>query len=415
MDAIADNTTARYSQSREKNWADYLLIAGLIIYAFASTFSIAASQIGLGLALIAFVALYRDGKASFKPTSFSGPYAFLVLTAIMAVFRAEYHVRALVEVKSFLVIFSFYLVYWPDTLSDQRTRILNIYLFSAALIAAFSCAHSYIFMRLGDHAQGFFSTSITFGECQALATLALIHKLVNSRHSPGTKLMWLLALTVTMTSLILSFTRGAWMGFAAGFAVLFVGFPRRLLPIVAVSILSFAIALHFSPYMRERISGFDVSKILTTADKSFNQNFESIAIMSSFHRLYIWQRGFTMLKDNHAFGIGAKNMKYHYYRLSTDYERENNLVWSHQHNNFMQMLLSYGFIGLIAFLYFIISLVKFTMTGTGNAQYGALAIFVCFLTFGLTEHSWGDEEVIMMTFFLTGLMICSTEEKASQG
>ncbi|PKL49723.1 MAG: hypothetical protein CVV42_05140 [Candidatus Riflebacteria bacterium HGW-Riflebacteria-2] len=414
MNSITDNATVTPLSVQQNNWADRLLMAGLMLYAFSSTFSIAASQTGLSLALIAFISLYRNGKVNFKPTSFAGPYAFLVLAGILAVFRAEYSVRALSEIKSFLVIFALYLIYWPDTIADRRSLVLNTYLLSASLIAAYSCAHSYIFMRLGDHAHGFFSTSITFGECQALAALALIHKLVAEHQDKGKKLFWMLALIMTMASMLLSFTRGAWMGFIAGFAVLFVGFPRRLLPIVIVSILSIALAINFSPYLRERVSGFDLSRILSTADKSFEQNFESVAIMSSFHRLYIWQRGYVMLGENNVFGIGAKNMKYSYRRLASEFERENNLIWSHQHNNFMQMLLSYGFIGLIAFFYFILSLGKFALSATDNNKYGALAILACFLTFGLTEHSWGDEEVIMMAFFLTGLMLSSTAKNESQ-
>jgi hypothetical protein len=42
---------------------------------------------------------------------------------------------------------------------------------------------------------------------------------------------------------------------------------------------------------------------------------------------------------------------------------------------------------------------------------GAAAIFVCFIVTGFTEHSWGDEEVIMMAFFLSGLLMNSHEEK----
>jgi hypothetical protein len=47
-----------------------------------------------------------------------------------------------------------------------------------------------------------------------------------------------------------------------------------------------------------------------------------------------------------------------------------------------------------------------------SARTGAFAIFVCFLTFGLTEHAWGDEEVGMMAFFLTGLLLSYPSEQA---
>jgi len=414
MSTTAENVAAETLQPSDKSWADRLFIAGLIIYAFSCTFSIAASQIALGLSFIAFMSLYLNGKAQIRPESFTSPFAFLVLTSILAVFRAELPLRAGTEVKSFLVILVLCLIWWRSTDAKQQKKIISVYLFSATGVAAYSVIHALLYMKTGNHSQGFFSTSITFGECQALAALMLTHQIVTRCKRRRTLLLMLIALVIIIASLLLSFTRGAWLGFITGFVVLFVGYPRRLLPIVIMSAVILSIAAYSSPYLQERIAGFDLSRILATTNKSFDQNFESVAVMSGFHRLYIWQRGFSMLGENSVFGIGAKNMKHHYNLLANDFEREQNIIWSHQHNNFMHMMLSYGFIGIIAFFYFIIRLFRFTLAESGGINFGAIAMLACFFTFGLTEHAWGDEEVIMLAFFLTGLLLNSSQEKAIQ-
>lgn len=405
----------------EKNWADRLFIAGLGIYAFSCSFSIAASQIGLSLALIAFIALYRAGKVTIKATGFDQPYAFLVLAGILATFRAELPQRALSELKSFLLIFCFYLAYWPDMSSKLKDALVWLYFASASIVATLTCAKSFTLSPEGAHAQGFFSTSLTFGECQALAALTMVYFIVSKSHSLKAKLLLLTALTSTVTALILSFTRGAWIGFVVGLLVLATGFPRKILPLILLCCLLTVGITVTSPLMRERLAGLDITRTLATADKNPDQKFESVAAMSSYHRLYIWQRGYLMLAGNSAFGIGAKNIKHHYNLLANDYEHKNGLIWSHQHNNFMQMLVIYGPLGLIAFFYFIITMFKFIGICCNNSsatnykiKLGSSAVFLCFLVFGLTEHAWGDEEVGMMAFFLTGLLLSQHRKTESQ-
>jgi len=91
------------------------------------------------------------------------------------------------------------------------------------------------------------------------------------------------------------------------------------------------------------------------------------------------------------------------------FEHRLNLIYGHQHNNFMQIFAMYGFLGLVAFFHFIIATVKFLLTADCNAcnhhAMGAIAIFAGFIFFGFTEFCWGDEEVIMLAFFLSGLLM----------
>lgn len=390
-------------------WGDYLYIFGMFVFAMASSFSISASQTGLSLALIGFIWLYRKGRVGIRPTSFDKPFAFLAVAAFLASFRADESFKALTDIKTFLVIFVFYLAYWPKMSEKFQDRLLNTFIFTAALVSIINNYNILLGLAEGKHTRGFFSMCITFGECMSLAGLTALLKLGMPSKSKKHFFFYLASLLLISVSMIQSLTRGAWLGFIAGSAVLTIRFPRRLAPILLVfGILATTAALQH-PAFKERLTGFSVSKTVEMANRPMSMDFETIALFSNLQRLYIWYRGFQMTDNAFIFGVGARNVKTHYKRLATDFEHRFNLIWGHQHNNFMQMFAMYGFLGLVAFFYFVITTIKFLLTADCNADnhhaMGAIAIFAGFIFFGFTEFCWGDEEVIMLAFFLSGLLM----------
>ena len=123
-----------------------------------------------------------------------------------------------------------------------------------------------------------------------------------------------------------------------------------------------------------------------------------------------------MIKSSAIFGVGHKNIQHWYEQLSSEYEHKKCFIFSHQHSNFMQMLAAGGLIGLTAFFFTIIAALK-TLGEASIAdcrKNSATAIFIAFILFGLTENAWGDEEVGMMAFYLTGILISSDQEKSAQ-
>ncbi len=394
-------------------WAGRLYSAGLFIFAFCCNFSISASQIGLGLALIGCVGLYRLGGIKLRTTPLDLPFAFLALTGIISVFRAEDLSRAVPEIRSYLVIACFYLSYWYDMSEEQLKRLLIVYITSAALVGIVNGIRTPYQTLTGNRARGFFSTSMTFAECQAMALLVICVIFATIKRDLIRQSLLLLAAAATSYSLILSKVRSAWLGLFFGITVLFFHFPKKtalamLFVLAAVSPVAIA-----DPDVQDRLLSFLPSKTAEIAQAKIDDHFTSSSLQGTYHRLTIWLRGIQMLENHFVFGVGLNNTKPWFRHFASKYEIDNNMVWGHQHNNFVQILASTGLFGLIAFINFIIATLIFIWQACSNPQNswskmvsaGAMAVFLCFLASGIGEYSWGDEEVAMMALFLLGLLM----------
>lgn len=401
------------------NWASKLYVFGLFVFVMASHFSISASQIGLGLALIGCFFMYRQGSIGIEKTAVAAPFAFMTLTGLLSAFRANETYKALFEMNLYLILIVFFLPYWPKMQKKFQQKLIYTFIFSAAFVSLVNCLQILVGMVDAKHARGFFSVCITFGECMSLAGVTTLLALATNRFSRRFNFLLLVALALISSSMVFALNRGAWLGFIVGSLVLTIRFPRRMIPLIAIFFLLVGAAALQNADFRERLSGFSLSKTMSAANKSVDESYDTIALYSNLQRLYIWTRGFIMLEDNLPFGVGLRNVKTHYKRLASTYESENGMIYGHQHSNFMQTFAMNGFVGLTAFFYVLIAFAKFTLNELSasadddNPEWpkGAIAILATFVVFGLTEYAWGDQEVAMMAFFLMGLL---TNQSASQ-
>jgi O-antigen ligase len=399
--------------SQQQSRPAKLYLWGLILFSIVCNFSISASQISLGLALIGALILWKQGKIELSSAPVQESFAFFAFAGFLSIFQAEEKLKALIEMKKFLIIFVFYLAWWPAIDSAFQRKLLGLFVFTSTLTGLISLGDVFMQNLADGRAKGFFSMSITFGECQAMAALVVITWLLAGIETKKKTFLLYFALIVISGSMLSSMTRGAWLGFLSGLVALGIGSPKRILPILTVFALVLVPVVSLTPSLRERIESFSISKNLKNLDNSFGDDFETASMQSNFERLTIWTRGFKMVEKNFVFGVGMNNVKRHYYRLATDYEKQNSsLIYGHQHNNFMQIFVMTGILGLSAFFTFLYEMFKFLgkacksapKEGSAALRKGALAVFLCFIVTGFTEYSWGDEEVAMMAFFLTGVL-----------
>lgn len=399
---------------QDSGWAGKLYTAGLFLFAFTCNFSISAAQISLGLALIGFTGLYLTGKIAVRPTPLDKPFAFFALAGFLSIFRAEEFSLALTEMKTYLRILCFYLVYWYSMSESVQKKLIGTYVFSAGLLAVINGLRMPTLEHSGNRAIGFFSMAMTFGECQALGLLVIIFLAGFIHKNFATRAFLLLAGVATAYSVLLAMVRCAWLGVLAGLPIIFFSFPKRTMLISLVILIAIIPMVFANPDIQDRFAALNPE---LNAEIAAGQNQErlnaSSSLQSSLIRMTIWWRGFLMTENNFLFGVGLENIEGIHKRLVKNTGKKGEDPWGHQHNNFMQFLVSTGFVGLIAFFYFIIAALKFfaqpfrtTVTSWSHSlSLGSLAIFICFLTFGIGEFSWGDEEVTMMALFLTGLMM----------
>ncbi len=399
------------------NGAAMRLVAwGLLLFAIVGNFSISLSQVALGLTLIGTTILWRKNALKLRAAPLATPFFFLALAGLFSVFTADEHLRAFTEMKKFLVLFVFYLAYWPPMSDSFKKKVLTAFVVTASLTAILALTDVAMGKMLNDRARGFFSTSITFGECQAMVAIVIMSWLLAGTSGNAAFAGLSISLLLVVASMISTMSRGAWLGFLSGVLVLTVRFPRKMLPIMLVLGLITAPAIWFTPALRSRIESFSVSKTLEALNRPLTSN-DSAAVVSNYLRLNIWQRGFKMTENRPIFGVGMNNVKKKFYELASDYERQYDfLIFGHQHSNFMQIYAMTGLIGLCAFFIFLVATFKFMFKTVANVvstwnsrlSLGAAAVFAAFIMTGLTEYSWGDEEVAMMAFFATGLLLNPT-------
>jgi O-antigen ligase len=193
---------------------------------------------------------------------------------------------------------------------------------------------------------------------------------------------------VMAAALMLTRTRGAWLGFAAGFAWYAFKTRRRLLLYGIIAAL-LGIALSPSP-VKERVRSF----------------WDSRLSYSNMERIHMWRTGWRISRDHPVLGIGQGNMEavYPQYRVPEAKEP----VVGHMHNNFMQVLVQNGWVGLLAYLAWIIayfrdaSRFKPRHPGERSLNEGFIAVFIATLVWGLTEYTF-SHQYMMVQVFLLGL------------
>ena len=201
---------------------------------------------------------------------------------------------------------------------------------------------------------------------------------------------------VLFGALILTFSRGCWLGLMAS-AAIFVTFAAGKLWGLAV------IALPFLPMI---------------LPESIINRFTSIGDMkdsSTSYRVYIWMGTLAMIKDFWVSGIGmgqeAFTEIYPFYSY-------NGIVAPHSHNLFLQILVESGICGIIVFLAIVLLFIKKMTTGYqfGGRKGGELSTMivavssgVCgFLLQGMFDNCFYNYRVLLVFWCVIGIAMACT-------
>ncbi|MGH7374838.1 MAG: O-antigen ligase family protein [Candidatus Rokuibacteriota bacterium] len=242
-----------------------------------------------------------------------------------------------------------------------------------------------------DRAHGFFSIYMTLAGVLSLVLLASLPRLLLG----GQPLRRLAGPWVVMLwGLIMTYTRGAWIGFAAGVLVVASTIRRGRWLLVAGLLALAGAALLAPPELRHRF--------LSMADP------EEAGVQE---RVYMWKSGFALWRERPLLGVGPGGVKREYsrYALSEAFKKRT----SHVHNTPLQILVERGVLGLAAWLWiwaaFFTHAIGLLRRLPEQARperalvAGSLAAIVGFLVGGLSEYNFGDSEVVMVAWALVAL------------
>jgi O-antigen ligase len=191
----------------------------------------------------------------------------------------------------------------------------------------------------------------------------------------------------------LSFTRSAWLGAIAGFVVVALALPRKLLLTVAVPMALIAVTASGLIYHR------------------LSYSFQEQQFTPDSGRLELLIGGARMIQDHPLFGVGPERIRAEFpgYYRGTDLK---NAVpyYDHLENNIVQLAAERGLLCLAAFLWFVFelysSLIKMLKECAGDAKWmalSALSALTAFLFSGLFSYNFGDSEVLLLLLFIVSL------------
>jgi len=388
-------------------------IPGWILFSAGLAFSISLCN----WAIFAFVLLPFiiradiTRRAPLYHTALDWPFAALYASMLLASATAYLVGGAEFGNRSFLwsLTYTAPLVYYTVAfgLPGQPRRLLAVMLWVFFIGAAANSAYAvYQFGRAVADGADVFTVRpggrlfyMTYGGVMMLAITVVVATFVRGRLSRKAKIILAAMLAVMLAGLAASLVRSAWVGLAASVFVIAVVAERRLLwafPVVVV----LAVLIAPRPIIKRAESIINAATERAAGEADGPPEF----------RVDIWRTTLRIARDYPITGIGVHNTLYLYDEYKDEASVETQVP--HAHNNYIQLVVERGIVGLAAFVYFVIALLRFFIRGyrgarsptarvLGLAGIGATAGF---LVEGFFEYTFGDYEIMAIIYALAGAL-----------
>lgn len=330
--------------------------AGVFFLVFAAPIVPTMVAVGLSILCIFSLILYAVINRNFK-FKFDG-IGFLILVFIAIYFVAA--ITSFAPVKSFsiwAIYFVFMTVYFViiNTVNSEKilNNLLTMFVLSGFLVCLYGIAQ-YVFgwdmaqawmdeEMFGDIKMRIYSTlgnPNVLGE-YILLVLPVSIGLMWTRKDAAAKIVYAGISAIMFLALILTFSRGCWIGllFAAAIFITFAAGKLWGLGLIALPIIPMVLP------------------------ETIINRFASIGDMkdsSTSYRVYIWMGTLAMIKDFWVSGIGmgqeSFTQVYPFYSYS-------GIVAPHSHNLFLQILVESGVCGIAVFLLIVFFFIRRMMVG----------------------------------------------------
>lgn len=369
---------------------------------FLPTMLVLVLLICTALSLVLKIMITKDFKLKYFRTD-AWILIFMLVVAICAMTSIS-----LQESRNIaLLICAFILAYFVviNTIEDKKQFKFILYVFIvAAVLTAIYGLYQYKFGDLYSQAwvdsnmfedikmrvYSTFENPNVYGEYLILV-IPIIISLMWEEKGFMKKLLLLIALGITMLAMVLTYSRGCWLGIIFAIALLAIMIDKRfiLLGIVALFMMPFVLP-----------------------DTILNR-FLSIGNMgdsSTSYRVYIWMGTIAMLKDYWFSGIGLGTTSFNTIYPIYSY---NNVTTPHSHNLFLQITVEYGIVGLIIFAFIMFNYYKELIISTLKKKnimtLGFIAAMSGFMIESLFDYTWYNYRVILIFWIIVALSMLSTK------
>lgn len=204
-------------------------------------------------------------------------------------------------------------------------------------------------------------------------------------------------LLIPFLALIFTYSRSGWLGFAVTLLVFAALYNKKLIPaIILLSILAI-------PLMPSTV----LNRIMTIG------NMEDT---SSAYRLTIWEGAWKAIKPFWYSGLGLGPAPFR--DIYPHYAAARAVTAPHTHMLFFEIFVEMGILGLLAFVYFILSLVvrscKKALCVRGDMRFYSIAAassMAGIMTIGFVEYVWFYPRVMIAFFIAIGIAMASIRRK----
>lgn len=367
-------------------------LAALVGLVATMQFSIAAAQIFLGIASLCWLALHLARGVEVEGPPFFWPLAaYAAATLLSAGFSLDPSV-SVTDCKQLFLFLLVPVVY--DFARGSRADTMLSIIITVGAASAFVGIVQYGVLNydnLGRRMQGTLSHWMTYSGTLMLVICASLARLLFGSRD---RLWAAFVLPALLVSLALTLTRGAWLGAAAGAAVLLLIKDARLtllVPVVAALVLVIA-----PDELSSRVNSLGNMSDPTTRD-----------------RVAMLEAGVAIIRDHPLTGVGPDMIG----RVYPDYRTVSAVQASnpHLHNVPLQIAAERGLPALAVWVVFVVS----AMAGLWRLRKdprarplaaAGLGAMVAMLAAGLTEYNFGDSEFLMLLLVMITLPFATTRE-----
>ncbi|MDH4065478.1 MAG: O-antigen ligase family protein, partial [Acidobacteriota bacterium] len=292
-----------------------------------------------------------------------------------------------------LVLFMLVPVVYDFARGERADTVLSIIITVGAASAFIGIVQYGVlnYDNLGRRTQGTLSHWMTYSGTLMLVICASVARLL---YGTRDRLWAALVLPALLVSLALTLTRGAWIGAAAGTAVLFVIKDFRLTALIPLVVV---IGLVVAPdELTNRVNSIGDMSDPTTRD-----------------RVAMLEAGVAIVRDHPWTGVGPDMVGHVYpdYRTASAVQANN----PHLHNVPMQIAAERGLPALGLWIGFVVS----TLAGLWRLRRvprvrpmaaAGLGAVVAMLAAGLSEYNFGDSEFLMLLLVLITLPFAAARD-----
>jgi O-antigen ligase len=356
-------------------------------------FSIAVNSLSLGLMALAWLGIMLvQRKNLIVATPLEWFFLAYVAAELLSTAFSVRQYQSLLFSKRLLLIAVVYFFASMTTTEKKAKWYIAVLLGSAAIVGLIGVLKLIFADPETTKRLGIFQFYMTTSELMMMAGLLVVPFIIHPKTPANVRWFCIAGLVPILISLYATVTRGAYLATAAG--LLFIAFVRNRKLLVPFLIVVVLLAVFAPPYVQDRL-----------------KSIVDLAHPENASRLTLWGAGLRIFADHPIVGVGDIDL----HDLFVQYSSPGlELPWGHVHNVLLQILVTLGAIGFLVVVamliwIFVVEWRIYRKVGedwlAGSFALGALAMFVGFQTNGLTEWSFGDQEVVLLFWTTLGLTL----------